>query len=463
MSDGNAPSVDERLVGWKEVAAFFGRSVRAVQRWERELALPVHRVRTIRRGSVYAYRSELQQWLARADPMRLQDADGGQAPAAAHSDTRAGETVDGRAFGVARRSSWFAIAAALVTLVAIGGAWFLRAEPAAGAASVRIDGSRLEALATDGTPAWTYDLGFTGVLFADEGRNRPTILTDLDGDGTRDLIVAVRNGDSVNDIRDSDRLLCFTEDGTLVWSYAMEEIPYSFDGERFDGPTRFLSWTADGEGHIWVAVAHHTWWPTVVVRVDAHGAGQVRYVQSGGVYALKAWHAQDRAVIVAGGIVNEYGLASVAVIDAAAEFSVSPQTPGGGFHCDDCPDGAVAAFDLFPRSDVSRASPQNPYSIVNGLDATGDAIRVSSLEGESVVLYHVLHRDLSIEIEPFTDPYRQVHRRFERMGRLDHPFDECPDRAAMSQVAEWRPDSGWISYPPPAASVTAPVRAGQPR
>ena len=34
------------LHGWKEVAAYLGRSPRAVQRYERELGLPIHRVRT---------------------------------------------------------------------------------------------------------------------------------------------------------------------------------------------------------------------------------------------------------------------------------------------------------------------------------------------------------------------------------------------------------------------------------
>lgn len=33
-----------RLNSWKEIATFLGRGVRTVQRWERELQLPVHRI-----------------------------------------------------------------------------------------------------------------------------------------------------------------------------------------------------------------------------------------------------------------------------------------------------------------------------------------------------------------------------------------------------------------------------------
>ena len=31
------------LNSWKEIASYLGRSVRTVQRWEREFGLPVHR------------------------------------------------------------------------------------------------------------------------------------------------------------------------------------------------------------------------------------------------------------------------------------------------------------------------------------------------------------------------------------------------------------------------------------
>lgn len=53
---------DERLDSWKEIAAYLKRGARTVQRWEREAALPVHRLQHEKLGSVYAYRSELDAW-----------------------------------------------------------------------------------------------------------------------------------------------------------------------------------------------------------------------------------------------------------------------------------------------------------------------------------------------------------------------------------------------------------------
>ena len=52
----------DRLDSWKEIAAYLGRGVRTVQRWEREEGLPVHRLVHDKRGSVYAQRDELAAW-----------------------------------------------------------------------------------------------------------------------------------------------------------------------------------------------------------------------------------------------------------------------------------------------------------------------------------------------------------------------------------------------------------------
>jgi Tol biopolymer transport system component len=55
---------DRRLGSWKEIAAYLGRGVRSVQRWEREEGLPVHRLSHLKRGSVYACKNELDEWWA---------------------------------------------------------------------------------------------------------------------------------------------------------------------------------------------------------------------------------------------------------------------------------------------------------------------------------------------------------------------------------------------------------------
>src|SRR5262245_33147833 len=52
----------DRLESWKEVALYLNRSVRTVRRWEEKEGLPVHRLHHDKRGSVYAFRAELDAW-----------------------------------------------------------------------------------------------------------------------------------------------------------------------------------------------------------------------------------------------------------------------------------------------------------------------------------------------------------------------------------------------------------------
>jgi hypothetical protein len=51
------------LNGWKEISAELSCSVRTAQRWERELRLPVHRMRDGHRTPVFAFKEELRIWL----------------------------------------------------------------------------------------------------------------------------------------------------------------------------------------------------------------------------------------------------------------------------------------------------------------------------------------------------------------------------------------------------------------
>jgi phage terminase Nu1 subunit (DNA packaging protein) len=57
------------LNSWKEIAAYMGRGVRTVQRWEQHLGLPVHRPQGKDRSAVVAMREELDHWLAKT-PVR---------------------------------------------------------------------------------------------------------------------------------------------------------------------------------------------------------------------------------------------------------------------------------------------------------------------------------------------------------------------------------------------------------
>jgi hypothetical protein len=62
-TNSNNKHVAGLLNSWKEISAYLNRGVRTVQRWERALGLPVHRIRSGNRAPVFAFGNELEQWL----------------------------------------------------------------------------------------------------------------------------------------------------------------------------------------------------------------------------------------------------------------------------------------------------------------------------------------------------------------------------------------------------------------
>jgi hypothetical protein len=66
------PLVEKKLEivsGWKDIANYLGKGVRTVQRYERELGLPVRRPAGKATGSVIATKAELDAWIM-ASPIR---------------------------------------------------------------------------------------------------------------------------------------------------------------------------------------------------------------------------------------------------------------------------------------------------------------------------------------------------------------------------------------------------------
>jgi hypothetical protein len=51
------------LNSWKEIAVYLNRGVRTVQRWHCDLQLPVHKIRDTVHSPVFAFVTEIDQWL----------------------------------------------------------------------------------------------------------------------------------------------------------------------------------------------------------------------------------------------------------------------------------------------------------------------------------------------------------------------------------------------------------------
>jgi Tfp pilus assembly protein PilF len=106
-----------RLESWKEIAAYLQRSERTVRRWEGNEGLPVHRLHHDKRGSVYAYATELDAW--RESRRRL-----------LQPDVPVDPPLEG---GVWRtRRAWAAVIVAVLS-ASLGGLWFTQQRKTAAA------------------------------------------------------------------------------------------------------------------------------------------------------------------------------------------------------------------------------------------------------------------------------------------------------------------------------------------
>ncbi len=59
----NSSGARGTLQSWKEISAELQRGIRTLQRWERTMGLPIHRIGNGPRGPVFGFKDELRQWM----------------------------------------------------------------------------------------------------------------------------------------------------------------------------------------------------------------------------------------------------------------------------------------------------------------------------------------------------------------------------------------------------------------
>ena len=194
MPDSDSPSGSRdsaaggRLDSWKEIAAYLGRKVRTLRRWEKTEGLPVHRHFHGTAATVYAYEAELDRWLKGREE-RKGHGESASAPAAADR----------------RRPFAFALAIS-VAVALIASAFLFWVGPAilrSGTSGAGAQGDGALGGAEEG-PRYT-------ILFADVplGRSFRQPSFDISPSGDRGVFYAVRNGES-------GQLYIYEQSGSVV-------------------------------------------------------------------------------------------------------------------------------------------------------------------------------------------------------------------------------------------------------
>jgi hypothetical protein len=434
--DDYANGGGQTLNGWKDIAAYLGKSVRSAQRWEMTLGLPVRRIKTPDGQIVYAHPHEIDDW------RRQRDANGEDWD---HEPAGPAPQVIAAAPALEWRAGHWTLAPAAVVLVLVGFAvgWLMR-RPDVQAVEIRYVGRAIEALASNGAVLWTYT--FDADVSAPR---RGPLFLDIDGDDAAEILVPVRRT-PIGGAKTSDELICFTRQGDILWRVA-PDTTMTFGPRSYSAPwdlRDFVVGTTPAQRSVWVAYAHHTWFPGFVLQVDPDGSARLHYSQAGALYSVAHWTTPAGNFLAIGGTSEEHAYATLALVP---EFSGPTSFPAGrpALRCAGCPDASPSRVLLIAPAELTAAS-NEVFPYVAQLRVVGPTLKmiVADGPGRSVV---DLGPDFSITSMQFGQHYWAAHRRLEAAGRLDHSGANCPERMSPREIQEWTPDAGWRT------SAVAPV------
>lgn len=458
----------ERLDSWKEIAAYLGRTVRTVQRWENDLALPVHRVPGRKRDMVYAFSHELAEWRRTREGLRAmaEPPDEPRAPADSLLQSASAEPVTSR-------PGWSRIGMALglITLGAVSAA--LLWGPAKGVLArlappapfeVRVAGRQVQVFDKSGRLLWAHDFGFELHAASYEKSSRHTgpalaELHDLDGDGRNELLFVVRTPRTGVDYTEfysfnSDGSIRFTRRRTDKVRFGDLEYAPPFHPRGF-----LVTPEADGTKTVWLAIMQTPEFPEVLEKLNPRGKLLGEFWHGGHLHALAEGKYREKRVIFAGYCENDGRRASMAVIDYGQPTGAAPaQDPY--YECTSCPAGRPLAFFIFPRAELSRLFNSMPRA-THFLAAADGSLQVRVVqtsdfreigERESAVHYK-LDGNLNF-VDAFHDAgYGELHAQAEMRGGVKHAYSRAEEVHAFP-VLRWD-GSQFVKVGAPAQFVAA--------
>ncbi|OFW00469.1 MAG: hypothetical protein A3I61_05040 [Acidobacteria bacterium RIFCSPLOWO2_02_FULL_68_18] len=442
VRENQSVSERRRLDSWKEIAKYLRREVRTVIRWEQTRGLPVHRLPGGKSSRVFAYVDELERWLhnggaSKSDVVPVPGA--GAAPAAASQQ----EPSRGRWL----KTVAAIIAAGLASLAGVWG-WARASEPAAQLVAL---GGELRALDASGRVRWTYreslDVIEQPLLWSSVG--------DLNADGSLELTAALRVR-RPQASQEAGQLVSFTPEGALRFRAVVDDRFHFRDGEYgppWPGVTATAYKTRTGTRIAWL-VHHFTWWPSLLVNLNADGTRAGTFVNSGWIQS--ATPSPDGRHLFISGISNSRQSNFFAVLDATHPNGHSPEPPGSMTECLDCPDGDPLLYIVLPRTDLSRLQPF-PAAGPTVMTLSDGTFQVHALQSAApnpaTVVYEFVPaaQGNTAESQPyvlrevrFSDSFWEWHRQLEADGRLSHSSDACPERRGL-EVQRWTRSDGWTT------------------
>jgi hypothetical protein len=453
------PRNHDRLNGWKEIASHFGKSVRTVQRWEKELRLPIHRIHTPNGEIVFAVVAELKQWEAAQSCLPAAEGDEQNGGLAAQPS----EVAAGGKPTLGLRPAWrFAVVIAVTAIAAVSlweaaqSDWWrfdstVQARNRTQPANWQVEGGKLRVFNAAGVQLWEkavdrfdppdfYAKTGTAVL---QGNANLVAIDDLDGDGRNEVIFATRSTD-----RKNEAVICFEHNGNERFEYKPDRVA-KYGGVEVHpppmiSPTFVLTADANGRKHIWAQFQNNLNFPSVLAKLSPEGKLLGEYWSNGHIQVLGASRLNGKRVMLVGAAHNETRGASLAVLDYD-NLSGSAPAEKPYYRCVDCLPGQPLKFVVFPRGELGalhdeRAAPTELRVTPDGEIILSVRLLSGLIPGEpepqSGVAIYTLSPDLEILQAEHENTYRRFHAHHWQNRNVNHSYG-ARDENELKQVRVW--------------------------
>lgn len=425
-----------RLDSWKAIAAYLDRDERTAQRWERELGLPVRRVPGGRGRSVFAYRSEIDEWLRTTGP-------GETAPVAATS----GAPVPALTRRRPLRPTSTAVVAALVIVTAL--VWRLR--PGAAAEPhlhLAVTTDSVVAFDASGARRWTYSFSPAYTTYLAEAMSDPSYVATA---GSPAIYVATAFRDRHADgIQEGGTLTELDLSGTPRRSFAFDD-EVTFAGTTYGPPwviSDFAVYDSGGARRIAITAHHAVWSASLVTVLDGQMHRHGTFVHAGWVEQVR-WMAANRLVI--GGYSNAHEGGMVALLDPTRPDGIDGQGPEPAtsrYYCSSCSSTPPIRMAVMPRTELNlvTASRFNRARIqVTPRSILARTIEVAAPGRDAVEALYEFSPALELVRASYGDHYWELHRALEMLGTLRETRQQSPDRDGPIDIQTWNPQTGWAT------------------
>lgn len=436
---------NDRLDSWKAIAEYLNRDIRTLRRWQVR-GLPVRRVPGGRGNSVFAFKSEVEEWLRASGPEQPQAVAVSptlESPAPVPASTAS--VTSKTALPFPRR--W--LAAAVVFAVIFFGWRTFAPNAAPQQLDVRMTGNAVVATGPAGDVIWRYDFPPDIVNFPAELVGSTRVV-----DGPRAAIFAMTHVQSANpdNVLMNGVLRQFSMQGRLQGTFEFND-SWTFAGTTYQSPWAITdSQINDAFGRRQVAVSGHhlTWWPGVVSILDERLQRLGTFVNSGWVDGLR-WISPDRLGIA--GFSEALNGGMFGVLDTHGIDGASPEAPGTKYVCDNCGPGRPVVYFVFPRSEMNRVTGSRFNRAFVDVAPTGVRIRTDEVARENNVgalVEAVYEFSSSFELmsASYGGRYWDKHHALELEGRIKHTRAECPERDGPPLVKKWTREAGWTEIHP---------------